>query len=92
VTRKSHPASASPPQHPKAAALAAQYGARYEDVAALFAQGYPLAEIERALRLGKELRAEASDILAIRDAGFDWREVRKALDTIPDTGHDEEDG
>ncbi len=92
MSRKTQPSSDSLPQHPKAAALARQYGVPYEGVAALFEQGYPQAEIERALRLGMEMRAEASDILAIRAAGFDWREVRRALKTIPDDEDDEVGG
>ncbi len=77
--------------NPRAAALADAFGAPYQEVVRFFERGYPPAEIERAYRLGKETDTEASDILAMRDAGMDWREVQKALVTVNDFVEDAAD-
>src|SRR5688572_27341913 len=71
-------------QNPRAAALAKQFGVLYEEVALLFERGYAPSEIERAYRMGKSKDADAADVLAMRDAGMDWREIDKALVTVPD--------
>lgn len=77
--------------NPKAVQMAKQYGASYEEVARWFDQGYAQRDIERAYRLGADLAAEASDIFAMLDAGMDWQQIEKALDTVPDLGEDDDD-
>lgn len=80
-----------PDQNPKASELAKQYNMDYDDVVQWFDQGYGINDIERAFKMGDQMDAEVSDIMAMRDAGMDWREIGKALDTMPDIGDSEDD-
>ena len=54
-------------------------------------ENFTPAEIERACRLGDEKEAEPGDILAMLDAGLDWRAVERALRVMPDPDEDSAD-
>lgn len=70
--------------NPRAVQIADANQAPYQEVIGLLEHGYSAPEVERAYRLGRETDTAASDILAMRDAGMDWRDIQKALVTVPD--------
>ncbi len=75
----------------RAASIAAQAGLPQAQIDAWLDSGYSTAEIERACRAAREYQAEVSDILAMRDAGLDWRQIAGALDTVPDWDSDDDE-
>jgi hypothetical protein len=77
--------------NPAATKIAQKYGLEYDEVVQWYDKGYAPQEIERAYHMGEDKDAEVADILAMRDAGMDWRAIEKALDTMPDVGDDDDD-
>lgn len=69
----------------KARELADRSGVRYETVLEWLNDNYTLAEIERACRIAKDKAARPNDVLAMLNAGLDWRAIDKALRAVPDT-------
>jgi hypothetical protein len=78
-------------ENPKARELADRYKQPYEDVVTWLAEDFTPPEIERACRLGDKMEAEPGDILAMLDAGLDWRAVERALRVMPDPDEGDED-
>jgi hypothetical protein len=83
--------SLGPEQNPKASEIAKKYNLDYDDVVQWFNGDHATIDIERAYKMGDEMDAEVSDVLAMLDAGMDWHMIRKALDSMPDTGEDDDD-
>lgn len=76
--------------NPAAQELAERYNLNVDDVQGWFDQNFTRAQIDRACRMGDEYDCEPSDILAMLAVGFDWRQIEKALDTIPDDDGDDD--
>lgn len=74
----------SPTSNERLAELAGRWGVPVEQVADWLDDGYTIPEIERACRIGQEKQAAPSDVLAMLDAGLDWRTIEKSLRAVPD--------
>lgn len=73
-----------PAGNERLAELADRCGVLVEQVADWLDDGYSIPEIERACRIGREKHAAPADVLAMLDAGLDWRAIEKALRAVPD--------
>ncbi|HPV07951.1 MAG TPA: hypothetical protein PLD57_12820, partial [Aggregatilineales bacterium] len=68
----------------KAVELAKRCRVPVEEVLGWLSDRFSVQEIERACRIAKEKHAAPSDVLAMLDAGLDWRAIEKALRAVPD--------
>lgn len=68
----------------KAVELAERCGVQVEEVLDWLSERFTVPEIERACRVAKDKAAAPSDVLAMLDAGLDWRAIDKALRAVPD--------
>jgi hypothetical protein len=66
---------------PALTAVAAHYGASYDEVLARFCAGYGIGEISRAYRLSQESGVPVEDIFAMLDAGISWGAIQQELDS-----------
>lgn len=64
---------------PALTALAARYGASYDDLLARFCAGYGVGTISRAYRLSAESGVAVEEIFARREAGQSWGAIQQEL-------------
>lgn len=73
--------------HPHGQDLAARYEVEYDEIMALFCDGYGFGEIEIAFNLADESELSVEEITEMRAEGMGWGQIRKELGAQPGLGN-----
>lgn len=71
--------------HPKAVALANEYGVTPEEIMGWFCQRFGFGEIDLAYGLSKQTGVSVDEIFAMRSSGLGWGQIKKQLKNVTPT-------